>query len=122
MSSDLFGDAPAMSPYQRHSRPSKAAAAAVAPTTATLRQVVLNYLRACGIAGATDGEGEDATGMSGDTWRPRRVELERAGLVRDGGTTRLTRSGRQATVWMVTAEGVLHDGFSSAVGRGTPEL
>ena len=33
--------------------------------------------------------------------RPRRIELVRAGLVKDSGRKRKTSSGRQATVWII---------------------
>lgn len=84
-------------PAQRHSATSIAAAAAIEPSAATLRGRVLAFLRASG--GATDERGIDSTGISPSTYRPRRIELVDAGLVRDSGRTRTTRSGRQAVVW-----------------------
>lgn len=93
---------------------SRAAAAAVRDSAATLRQRVLDYLRSRGRQGATDEEIQLALGMPGNTQRPRRQELERAGLVLplrspgnapgsapgDAYVTRATRSGRQAQVWV----------------------
>jgi hypothetical protein len=92
--------------HQRHSETSTAAAGAIEPKAATLRRLVLEALRLRGQQGATDDELQEvlgSVGMSGNTQRPRRVELVRAGLVRDSGTTRPTRSGRRAVVWVVTA-------------------
>lgn len=84
-------------PAQRHSATSRAAAEAIAPLTHTLRHRVLSVIREQG--GLIDEEGIELTGMSPSTFRPRRIECVQAGLVYDSGETRLTRSGRKATVW-----------------------
>ena len=42
---------------------------------------------------------EDALGWSGNTVRPRRCELEAAGLVVNSGRTAKTKSGRDAVLW-----------------------
>ena len=42
---------------------------------------------------------EDALGWSGNTIRPRRCELEAAGLVVNSGRTAKTKSGRNAVLW-----------------------
>ena len=98
---DFWDDVPAEStPYQRHSPTSRAAAETVEPRVATLRRAVLDALRAAGEAGLTDEEMQTRLGMGGNTQRPRRVELERGGLVRDSGRTRRTRGGREAVVWV----------------------
>lgn len=52
--------------------------------------------------GLTDEELQHGIGLEGSTQRPRRVELLRAGLIKDSGRTRATASGRQATVWVAT--------------------
>lgn len=52
--------------------------------------------------GATDDEIQVALRLSGDTQRPRRIDLIRGGFLRDSGRTRKTRKGRDATVWVVT--------------------
>ena len=95
VSPDLF-----TAPYQPHSATSKAAAAGIEPKAGTLRALVLNWLRARGSYGATDEEIAYQYDLNPSTARPRRVELVQAGLVRDSGQTRPTRSGRQATVWV----------------------
>lgn len=87
-------------PCQVHSTTSREAAKAIEPRAATLRRLVLDYLRGQGEQGATDLEMQEALGMDGNTQRPRRVELLTAGLIRDSGCTRATRHGRQAVVWI----------------------
>jgi hypothetical protein len=96
---DLFDD-PAP-PYQRHSRTSKAAAAAIIPKATKLQTQVLDELKRRGSMGATDQELQKALGMLLQTELPRRVELVRAGLVKDSGRKRKTTSGRGAVVWVI---------------------
>src|SRR5262245_4791484 len=86
-------------PAQRHSATSRAAAAAIVGSLSRLRRLVLDALAAAGLAGLTDEEGIDRTGLSPSTYRPRRVELWRSGLVVDSGRTRRTASGRNAVIW-----------------------
>lgn len=92
---------PDMPPAQQHSATSRDAAEKICGEAANLRAKVLAYIQGCGIDGATDEEGIDATGLPASTYRPRRVELVQAGLVMDSGRERPTRSGRKATVWVV---------------------
>jgi len=87
-------------PAQQHSRTSVEAAEAIRPSTNRLRQRVLEYIEACGPAGATDDECQAALGMNGSTQRPRRLELAQMRLITQSGTRR-TVSGRAATVWVV---------------------
>ncbi len=96
---NLFDDPPA----QRHSETSVAAAEDIASAAQTLRRMVLLYLKSRHPDGATDEEAQELLMMSPNTQRPRRVELVRAGLVRDSGRTRKTRSGRKAVVWEATS-------------------
>lgn len=86
----------------RHDHPatSHAAAAAIAPVSGAQRQAVLTCIYAAG-DGRTDEEGIADTGIAASAYRPRRVELVAAGLVRDSGRTRKTASGRAAVVWEV---------------------
>lgn len=98
---EFFGKGP---PAQRHSPTSVAAADAVAGLAGRLRRELYEHLAAQGERGATDEELSLALGMSGNTARPRRVELWRAGLVEDSGKVRKTRSGRNATVWIAKGE------------------
>lgn len=80
---------------------SRKAAESIAKTAHTLRAEVFGYIRKCGARGATDNETQIALGMGAQTQTPRRLELERAGIVRDSGKRRKTAKGRDAIVWVV---------------------
>lgn len=95
----LFDPLPPSPPAQRHSPTSRDAAAQIAPRAGTLRAAVLAALKDAP-GGLTDEELQTLLNMGASTQRPRRIELTQAGLVRDSGTTRRTRSGRQAVVWV----------------------
>jgi hypothetical protein len=86
-------------PYQSHSWTSQAAAESISPKrTEQDRRDILRYIRLN--YGATDEELQLALHMNGNRERPRRVELvDKFKLVRDSGRTRLTSSGRAATIW-----------------------
>lgn len=88
-------------PAQRHS-PTSIAAAQSLPHAGTQRRAVLDLLRA-NADGLTDEEIQTALALNANAERPRRISLVQDGLVRDSGRTRLTRSGRAAVVWTVTA-------------------
>lgn len=87
-------------PFQRHSATSLAAAEAIQPKLNSLQWHVLHQIKLTKLYGATDEEVCGTTGLSGNTVRPRRIELLRKGLIRDSGRTRATASGRQAVVWV----------------------
>ncbi len=89
---------PALS--QLHSETSNQAARQIERYRPSLKATVYNAIAAAG--GLTDEAGIEATGMSPSTYRPRRVELVEAGLIRDSHRTALTRSRRKAVVWIVT--------------------
>ena len=89
-------------PYQSHSPCSADAALRAEPRAGTDRATILGILRIAGDHGSTDEELQIMSNLNPSTERPRRVELERANLVRDSGRTRKTRSGRSATVWIAT--------------------
>lgn len=86
-------------PFARSRDTSVEAAESMELAAPGLRGRVLEAIRQAG--GATDEEVVDATGLAGNTVRPRRGELEAMGLVRDSGLRRATRSGRSAIVWGV---------------------
>ena len=92
---DLFDQLP----YQRHSPTSKAAADAAKPNANTMRRALLDWLRAN--RPATDEQMQRGTGMDGSTQRPRRVELARAGFIRQAGVGK-TSKGRAAVLWETT--------------------
>jgi predicted ArsR family transcriptional regulator len=86
-------------PYQAHSQTSAQAAARIAPSAGSLRALVLAAIKALGPM--TDEEIAELCHLNPSTARPRRLELQRAGLVVADGT-KPTRSGRQATIWRAT--------------------
>ena len=87
-------------PAQRHSRTSLLAAQQIEHRATTLRALIYRHLLARLPDGATDEEGQRDLVIGGSTYRPRRVELQELGLVRDGGATRRTLSRREAVVWV----------------------
>ncbi len=64
------------------------------------RERVFNCISAARY-GRTDEEISLETGIVKDTVRPRRVDLQTAGRIKDSGRTRPGVSGRQFTVWVV---------------------
>ena len=86
---------------QEHSTTSREAAARIEPTRGRLQLAV--YLA---VKGARDGltaqEIEEATGLAGNTVRPRVVELVEQCRIHDSGRKRLTKSGRNAVVWVAS--------------------
>jgi hypothetical protein len=92
-------------PPSNGTRTSNAAADSIAPSAATLRSRLYQWLLDRGEEGATDEEMQLGIPMAPSTQRPRRGELSRDGLVLDRGDTRPTNSGRQATVWVAVRNG-----------------
>ena len=89
-------------PYVRGSDTSKAAAARALPKAGTKRAQVLDFIGRYGDgSGATDEEIQFCLRMPANTQRPRRVELVKAGLVKDSGKRRTTLGCGQAVVWVV---------------------
>lgn len=89
--------------FQRHSDTSRAAAESMADARpSALRRVYVCILMA-GAAGLTDEAIGEHLEMSGNTVRPRRVELVTGGYVAAGGESE-TRSGRMATRWHATGK------------------
>lgn len=77
---------------------SRAAARRIEPISGRLCQQVLAAVRASGFRGMTRPELESALNMDGSTLRPRVVALLAAGALAEPGETRLTESGRHASV------------------------
>lgn len=86
-------------PFQAHSETSRAAAEEILTLAAAMRARVYECIVSAP-DGMTDEEGQAALGMPGNTYRPRRRELQQAGMVCDSGRTRPTESGRSAVVWI----------------------
>jgi hypothetical protein len=84
---DLFDPRPGLV-GKDHPDTSAAAAISVMPRTGTQRRKVLDHIGRCGYDGATDAELQAALDLSGNSQRPRRVELVEAGLIIDSGRRR----------------------------------
>jgi hypothetical protein len=91
-----------MPPFQAHSTTSQSSARAIAPDARSLREQVYALLKREQLftRGLTDEEIAFRLSMNPSTERPRRIELQRAGLVIDSGERRKTKSGREAVVWV----------------------
>ena len=81
---------------------SRAAGVAAKPNAGTQRRRVLGFLVARPEVGGTDLEIQEELSLPGDTERPRRRELQLAGLVTDSGKVRQTKAGRASVVWEAT--------------------
>lgn len=97
---DLFTAWDTEPPSVADSPTSIAAAKQIEPVSGALRRQVYEFIRERGQSGATDEEIIAALDMSPSTARPRRIELVQAGFVQNSGSTRRTKSGRNATVWI----------------------
>jgi hypothetical protein len=103
----LFEHNPSPQPPAHHNAPkgtSELAAASVVKSVPELRRRVLDAIASAGAAGLTDEQGEVITGIRHQTYTPRRLELQRQGLIRDSGERRKTASGRNAAVWVATED------------------
>lgn len=85
-------------PAHNGTETSRDAAHAIKPHVSAQRGRVLTLL-AGRPEGMTAQEIEDALSLSGNTVRPRLVELREHGAVRDSGRTRKSASGRACVVW-----------------------
>jgi hypothetical protein len=98
---DLFSYAPynGSPPAQAHSQTSQEAAEKIRHRIGPLHARILDCLDKYP-AGKTDEQLMNALDLGGNTLRPRRRELQLMGLLTDSGRTALTRSGRNAVVWV----------------------
>jgi hypothetical protein len=94
---NLFGEE-SVPAFRHDSATSRAGAEVVTPNAGTLRAQALDLLE----HPMTDDQGAEHLGVSGNTWRPRRVELVRAGLVVRVGTGR-SAAGNPAAIWQAAA-------------------
>lgn len=83
---------------------SREAARSIRSALPRLEAMVLSALSGC--SGMTAHEMETATGLAGNTVRPRLVGLRERGLIEDTGERRVTPSGRKAVVWRAKRSGV----------------
>lgn len=106
-------DLPLAPPTRRnHPDTSRAAGRSMVDPAKRLRGELMTAFIKAGAAGLTDAEAEAATGMAGNSLRPRRGELERLGLIELTTLRRPTPAGRSARVYRsrVAASGVGMDG------------
>jgi transcription initiation factor IIE alpha subunit len=80
---------------------SKAAAHQIQPVAGSQGHKIMSFLRTRGRDGATAEEIETATGISGNSVRPRLIQLRKADSIADSGKVRATRANRMAVVWVV---------------------
>lgn len=91
-------------PFQRHSDTSAEAAKIIKPKKTRLQQRVLDFIINQGAYGATDWEISCSTGIPYNTVNPRRLELEKKGLVVK--TSKRRRARGTATAGVYIASGV----------------
>ena len=84
---------------------SQAAARSIAPRMNPMRMTILAALLRAAPYGLTAQEIEQHTGMTGNSIRPRLVEMATLTWVSRGPEVRATKSGRDAAVWHVTQAG-----------------
>lgn len=87
-------------PFQHGSATSEAAGAAAAKRAPAIRSTIFAFIKSRGQAGATADEIEKHLNIPGNTVRPRLVELREDFRIERAPTTRPTRAGRQAVVWV----------------------
>lgn len=87
-------------PYVKGSETSKDAADRMKPVVESCQTRVLDYITACGLDGATDDEGEVATGLIHQNYSARRVDLWKKGIVVKTEEKRETRRHRGAGVYV----------------------
>lgn len=81
---------------------SDAAATVATPTAAVNRERIAMAFEIAGRAGMTDEEGQKRTGIGPNSYRPRRLELERASRVTRTRQRRKTASGAYAVVFVLS--------------------
>lgn len=66
----------------------------------TIESIVFEHIRSSGIKGCTCDEAEESLGLRHQTCSARFTALNKKGEIVDSGKRRLTRSGRNAIVWL----------------------
>ena len=89
--------------HQRHSVTSTMAAMDVAVKFTGVR---LNVLKLLAQTSLTDEEAQFKMNMTGNSYRPCRISLTKAGLVEESGEYRRTIAKKYANVWQVTSKGI----------------
>ena len=91
-------------PFQSHSPTSREAAESIAPDLGRLEQMVFDALRGAGTWGRTCDELEVLLDMKHQTASARLIGVEQQGAICKLARTRLTRSGRNAAVYVIKAD------------------
>ena len=94
--------APSTMTGSAHPETSYSAAQTAFPNSGTQRHRVLSLIARMREHGATDDEVGDALALDGNSVRPRRLELEAGGWIRDSGERRPSRHNNEAIVWVLT--------------------
>lgn len=71
----------------------------IGPLMARVYRAIVQHQR------VTDEELVELTGLTANTCRPRRYELEKLGLIRESAVCGVTKSGRRAIRWEVVPRG-----------------
>jgi predicted ArsR family transcriptional regulator len=87
-------------PYQRHSPTSAEAAVRAEPAAPSTRARILDLIRQRGPL--SDEAVADILHLNPSTARPRRIELQRDGLIQESSRQGRTRAGRTCTLWEAT--------------------
>lgn len=88
-------------PFVKTSRTSKLAADSMKPHAGTIRERIFGEIELRGPLGLTCDELEQVCKLTHQTASARVRDLSKDYRIRSSGLTRATRSGRQATVWIV---------------------
>ena len=103
---DLFADPRPPLPAANWTKTSRAAAHAIREGAQLQRQRVLAFIVDEGDRGATNDELVAQLGVLLQSTCGRANELWKAGLIRDSGRTRPTRTGHAGKVWVATEAGI----------------
>ena len=79
----------------------------VEPHIGSINRAVYAYIESCGLDGATDYEIEMGTHIEGNSIRPSRGALVKAGSITDTGRTRKNHKGNACIVWIAIDEGMM---------------
>lgn len=94
-------------PFVATSTTSKVAAYSLTSgKTGAVRARLLRFIVLVEDNGVTDEEGQEYMAMTGNTYRPRRRELELSGYIKRSSLRRGTSAGRYAYAYVATAKGL----------------
>ena len=100
---DIPPSGPPGVPFSRKGT-SRKAAVNISPAAAPQAARVYAAILTAGSDGRTDSELQELLNLSGDSERPRRWSLERAGMIRDSGVRRKSPQNRDVIVWIAVEQ------------------